>query len=76
LKLETSDETIAMGGSIIVTVTDGNTGERISGAIVRNQTTDAKGQATLTFNELGESMIKAEHPDSIRSNTVCVKVKE
>jgi len=76
LKLETSAESIAMGGSIIVTVTDRNTGERISGAIVRNQITDAEGQAKLTFNELGESMIKAEHPDSIRSNTVCVKVKE
>jgi hypothetical protein len=62
-----------------VRVTDGATGEPIEGATVGpvnngpGVTTNAQGEATLTFTSPGKHLVKAERADSIRSNGLKVK---
>ncbi len=66
-------------GSDTVRVTDGATGEPIEGAIVGpvnngpGVTTNAQGEATLTFTTPGDHRVKAERSDSIRSNSILIK---
>jgi hypothetical protein len=64
-----------------VTVTDGSTGQPVADATVTarttdgalaDQTTDAAGHATFTATHLGVARLKAERPDSIRSNRLDV----
>jgi hypothetical protein len=62
-----------------VLVTDGSTGEPIAGATVGpvnngpGVTTNAQGEAMLTFTAPGKHRVKAERADSIRSNSIVVK---
>jgi hypothetical protein len=66
-------------GAGSVLVTDGSTGEPIEDAIVGpvnngpGVTTNAQGEATLTFAAPGKHRVKAERSDSIRSNSIVVK---
>ena len=62
------------GEAIRVTVTDGQNGTPVAGASVGGQVTGADGGATLTFTTTGVYPLKAESPDSVRSNTVAVCV--
>ena len=66
---------VTAGQSATYTVTDGRTGEPLSGATVAGSSTDSKGQVTLTFNEPGTQRLKAERSDSVRSNAVRVEVR-
>lgn len=62
------------GRPFTVRVTDGANGQPQSGATVGGVTTDAGGNAQLNFAEAGIYPLKAERPQSVRSNgvTVCV----
>lgn len=62
------------GRPFTVRVTDGGNGQPQSGATVGGATTDASGNAQLTYSEPGIFRLKAERPSSVRSNgaTVCV----
>jgi hypothetical protein len=66
-------------GAGSVLVTDGLTGEPIENATVGpvnngpGATTNAQGEATLTFTAPGKHRVKAERSDSIRSNSLVVK---
>jgi len=69
------------GRPITVTVTDGQNGQPIAGATVgpvnnvaTGGTTDANGHAAITFNRRGVKRLKAERSDSIRSNSLYVRV--
>lgn len=62
------------GEAVRVTVTDGQNGTPVAGASVGGQVTGADGGATLTFGTTGVYPLKAESPDSVRSNTVAVCV--
>jgi len=68
------------GQPITVTVTDGQNGTPISGASVGpigntgSATTNAAGQAQVTFASRGVKRVKAERADSIRSNALTVGV--
>ncbi len=57
-----------------VTVTDGQDGTPVEGATVGGQTTDANGQARITFSRRGKYQLKAERSDSIRSNAISVHI--
>ncbi|HEX4435574.1 MAG TPA: hypothetical protein VH061_02145 [Solirubrobacteraceae bacterium] len=66
-------------GAGTVRVTDGSTEEPIEGATVGpvdngpGVTTNAQGEATLTFSTAGKHRVKAERSDSIRSNSLVIK---
>ncbi len=64
----------AIGAPVKVAVTNGGTGAPVPGAGVGNALTGPDGTATVTFGSAGVVRIKAEAPDSIRSNglTMCV----
>jgi len=62
------------GRPITVTVTDGATGQPISGAKVGGKLTGGNGTVTLTLNNVGLQRLKAERTDSIRSNALEVLV--
>ena len=53
---------------------DGSNGSPASGASVRDATTGADGDATLTFAEKGIYRLKAERADAVRSNSVVLCV--
>ena len=55
---------------ITITVTDGSSGQPISGASVEGRSTNSLGQANLTFTDVGWKRLKAEKSDSIRSNAL------
>ncbi|HEV3229494.1 MAG TPA: hypothetical protein VGY97_08475 [Solirubrobacteraceae bacterium] len=63
-----------VGQPITVKVTDGGTAAAMPGASVGGQTTDAQGNASITFSKTGTQSLKAEAPSSVRSNRldVCV----
>jgi hypothetical protein len=73
LKL-TGPESALTGQPVTVRVTDGSNGNPQSGATVGGTTTDAAGRATLTFSQKGIYRLKAEKPDTIRSNTIVLCV--
>ena len=62
------------GEPVSVLVTDGSTGSPQSGATVGGTTTGADGRATLSFPDEGIYRLKAEKPDTIRSNTIVLCV--
>jgi hypothetical protein len=66
--------TANVGQAITVNVTDGGNGAAIPGASVGGKTTDAQGNASITFSQAGARSLKAEAPNSVRSNRldVCV----
>ncbi|MCJ1358008.1 MAG: hypothetical protein MMC33_008006 [Icmadophila ericetorum] len=74
LKVTPGDGVVKRGGSITVTVTDGSTGEVIEGAVIDGVTTNASGEATLTFPHVGIFSYKATLPGSLRSNALRVVV--
>ena len=73
LKLTGPDSAVT-GQPVQVKVTDGSNGDPQGGATVGGATTGADGQATLTFPSEGIYRLKAEKPDTIRSNTVVLCV--
>ena len=68
----------ATGEAVTVTVTDGGTAAPMAAATVGGKTTDATGQASLSFDTPGMKRLKAERADSVRSNAldVCVYVPD
>ncbi|MCJ1458922.1 hypothetical protein MMC28_009298 [Mycoblastus sanguinarius] len=74
--LKVTPNTIAAkkGSSHTVTVTDGTTGVVIPNAIIDGVTTDADGNAILTFPNDGVFEYKATRSDSLRSNALYVAV--
>jgi hypothetical protein len=73
LKL-TGPTTAHTGQPLKVQVIDGQTGTPQEGATVAGVSTDATGRATLSFTEEGIYRLKAEKPDTIRSNTIVLCV--
>jgi hypothetical protein len=65
---------IQTGQAAVVKVTNIETGAPVAGASVGSAITDADGVATLTFNDPGVYVLKADRPDAIRSREarVCV----
>jgi hypothetical protein len=82
----TGPSTVNIGTPFTVHITDGQTGEPLSGAsigqlasgvttaIPSSSTTDASGNATVALAHTGVSTLKATRAESVRSNglTVCV----
>ena len=66
----------SVGTSSTVTVVDGKDGTPLAGASVGGTQTGVDGTATLTFASAGLVKLKAEAPDSIRSNALSVCVSE
>jgi hypothetical protein len=66
----------AISTSAAVTVVDGKDGTPVAGASVGGTHTGADGTATLTFAATGLVKLKAEAPDSIRSNAFLLCVSE
>ena len=64
----------ATGEPVWVTVTDGQGGTPLEGATVGGRTTGADGSTSLSYATPGLYPLKAERPDSLRSNahTVCI----
>jgi hypothetical protein len=73
LKL-TGPDTATTGQPVQVQVTDGSNGSPQDGATVAGATTGPDGRAALTFPDKGIYRLKAEKPDTIRSNTVVLCV--
>jgi hypothetical protein len=63
-----------IGQSATYHVIDTFTGNPVAGASVNGVLTDASGNATLTFNNLGLVSVKADRADAIRSNRVLTAV--
>lgn len=66
---------VRVGQSATYQVTDEQTGAAISGANVDGVTSDAAGNATLTFTATTVVRVKADRADSIRSNAVVTSVR-
>ncbi len=62
------------GQPVQVQVTDGSNGDPQNGAAVGGSTTGPDGRATLSFPDEGIYRLKAEKPDTIRSNTLVLCV--
>ncbi|KAF9463971.1 hypothetical protein BDZ94DRAFT_1257897 [Collybia nuda] len=73
LKLD-GPHTARRNKSITLTVTDGATGSPIAGATANGQTSDENGHIVVTFDDVGLKGVKAEKPDSIRSNRLDIVV--
>jgi hypothetical protein len=73
LKL-TGPTTALTGQPVEVRVTDGSNGDAQDGATVGGATTGPDGRAVVTFPEKGIYRLKAEKPNTIRSNTVVLCV--
>ena len=73
LKL-TGPESATTGAPVAVQVTDGSNGDPQDGATVGGATTGPDGRAVLTFPSKGIYRLKAEKPNTIRSNTVVLCV--
>lgn len=74
LKVSPSDATVKKGKSQTVTVVDGMSGAPIQGAVIDGVTTDANGNAVLTFPKKGRFTFKATEATSLRSNALKVHV--
>jgi hypothetical protein len=59
---------------VTVNVVDGQNGAPVAGATVAGATTDAAGNARVTFTQAGVQRLKAEAPASVRSNALVVAV--
>ena len=75
LKLTASSETAQVGKPYSVKVTDGATGDPIEGATVGDVSTDNAGVAEIIFKCSGMKKLKAEAPDTLRSNAIKVTVR-
>ncbi|KAF9562567.1 hypothetical protein CPC08DRAFT_372901 [Agrocybe pediades] len=53
---------------VVLTVTDGLTGEPVQGASVNGQLSGADGKVSVTFGKKGVNGVKAQKDDSVRSN--------
>jgi hypothetical protein len=73
LKLTGPDSAVT-GQPIQVQVTDGSRGDPQDGATVGGATTGPDGRATLTFPDEGIYRLKAEKPNTIRSNSIVLCV--
>ena len=59
---------------VTLVVTNGAGGLPVSRAQVGGQFTDDLGRVTLTFKQVGIQTLKAERPDSTRSNALTIRV--
>lgn len=74
LKVSPAEVTVKKGKSETVKVVDGSTGAPVQGAVIDGVTTDANGNAVLTFAKKGIFEFKATAADSLRSNKLVVFV--
>ena len=74
LEVTPSEVVVKKGKSQTVKVIDGSTGSPVQGASIDGVTTDANGDAVLTFGKKGFFEYKATAPDSLRSNALYVTV--
>lgn len=74
LKVEPHAIAAKKGETKTVTITDGQTGAPVQGALIDGVTTDANGKAVLTFPKRGVFKYKATKSDAIRSNALVVVV--
>src|SRR4051794_6333293 len=70
----TGPASATVGTPTTVHVVDGQNGAPMAGASVGGTTTDAAGNAQVTFAQAGVQRLKAEAPDSVRSNQLLVSV--
>ena len=73
LKL-TGPEIAHVGHSVVLTVTDGQSGSPVAGAEVHGKTSDANGHVSVTFVKAGRKEVKAQKSDSIRSSKLSILV--
>lgn len=73
LKL-TGPTTVDVGSPVLLTVTDGQSGDPVAGADVNGQASDANGHVSFTYMRTGNQEFKAEKSDSVRSNRLIVDV--
>lgn len=57
---------------ITLTVTDGQTGSPIQNAVVNGQSSNQRGQVSITFPSAGGTSVKAENGGTIRSNRLLI----
>ncbi|KZT38606.1 hypothetical protein SISSUDRAFT_986036 [Sistotremastrum suecicum HHB10207 ss-3] len=70
----TGPSVATLGVPTTFTVTDGMTGIPIAGATIGSDVSDASGHVVITFSSGGKFTLKAEEPNSIRSNALTVTV--
>ena len=70
----TGPATATAGTPVTVTVRDGRNGTPVAGATVGTATTEAAGNATITFAQPGVQRLKAQAPGAVRSNALVVNV--
>ncbi|CUA74630.1 hypothetical protein RSOLAG22IIIB_05638 [Rhizoctonia solani] len=75
LKLD-GPSTAKVGVPIQVLVIDGSSGDKISGATIAGypSSSDNDGNLSLTFTSAGKKKLKAQRPDSLRSNALTIQV--
>jgi len=59
---------------VILTVTDGQSGSPVAGADVNGSISDANGHVSVTFAKFGDTVVKAQKSDSIRSSAFSILV--
>ena len=64
---------VALNFPIIFTVTDGQTGNPVAGATVKEATTDANRKVSVIFTQVGAQEVKATKPGA-RSNQITIHV--
>ena len=74
LKVTPNKLIVKKGSTHTVTVTDGTSGVPVPNAVIDGVTTDASGEAALTFPKKGVFEYKATRADSLRSNALYVVV--
>jgi hypothetical protein len=73
LKL-TGPASATTGSPVTVTAVNADDGTPAAGATVNGATTGADGKATLSFADAGVYKLKADRPDSVRSNSIALCV--
>jgi hypothetical protein len=63
------------GERVRVRVVDGASGNPVRGATVGGRTTNARGFARVRARRPGRLLLKAEHPNGVRSNALSVRVR-
>ena len=70
----TGPRRVTSGEPFSVRVTDGQTGDPVRGAFIFDKRTNKRGRVRVTLVNRGVLLAKAEKPDSVRSNTLPIRV--
>ena len=67
---------VALNFPIILIVTDGRTGNPVTGATVNGATTDANGKVSVIFMQVGTQEVKATKPGALSNQIIYLTTKE